>query len=163
MKWLRFSIFDLMLLVALVAVDLVLWRLFTAGNFHPREFADLFIVGTLPMANLLVLGIVRLARARAREEAARRFWAGFETFGGVAMLLFLVFSALAGHSLHKAVDDMVRPLARVGVPILAVIFPTLLVPQLSFALFGGWIARSFRPVISGHVDDATAMIDRPLS
>jgi hypothetical protein len=158
-KWLRFSIFDLMLLVALAAADLVLWRLFTAANFHPRAFADLFIVGTLPMANLLVLGIVRLTRARSRDDAARRFWAGFETFGGVAILLFLVSSVLAGNALHKAIDDTVQPLVRLGVPIVAVILPALLVPQLAFALFGGWIGRSFRPVSSRRVDDSTFMID----
>lgn len=140
MKWLRFSIFDLMVLVALAAADLVLWRVFSAANFHPRAFAELVIVGVLPMANLVALGMIRVVRTRPGEYGSRRFWAGFVTFGGAALFLFLVCGFFAGDSIHNAVDDLVRPLVRAGAPPLFVIFPGLLLPQLAFALFGGWIA-----------------------
>jgi len=140
-KWLRFSIFDLMFLVALVAADLVLWRSFDQlRGFRSHEFAELFIAGVLPMANLLALGMMRLFRARSGEDAARSFWAGFETFGGFALVLFVVCSVFASHPLHTAIDDLVWPLRNAVKPIVVIIIPALLLPQLALALFGGWMA-----------------------
>ena len=163
MRRLRFSIFDLMVLVALVAIDLVVLRLLEEARFKYHEFTELITLGILPMANVLALGMMRLIRARSGEDGIRRFWAGFGTFGGVALLLFLVCISFTSHSLHEVIDAWIRPLLNGGRPVIHIILPALLLPQLAFALFGGWMNSRFRVVISRRVDAATSIIDRPLT
>jgi hypothetical protein len=162
-KWPRFSIFDVMALVALVAIDIAALRLLAKAEAADQELAGLMALGVLPLANVLAFGMARLMRARSSGHRARRFWAGFEAFGLVALLLFIAGTSFATHALYQAVDATIRPLVNPGRPVTHIILPALLLPQLAFAILGGWLNTKFRVIITRRTDAPASIVDRPLT
>ena len=80
MKMPRFRIAWIMVAVAIAALDFAAIR----ASLDIRE-AVLFVLGALPMANVLAVGIL-IAQQR---PGSRPFFLGFEAFGAMALALFI--------------------------------------------------------------------------
>lgn len=144
----RFRIVWVMGFVALAALEFGAIRAVTDYRGTTR---DSLAVGALPMANLLVVGLL----VGLRCPGSRRFLLGFEVFGTTALALYIALAilftdALVQSYLELAIKPVRETLARTGwtTPRLLVayfivsLWATL--PQLAFALIGGFLARRFR-------------------
>jgi hypothetical protein len=151
----RFRIAWLMVAVAIVAINFAAIR--AALGLPAGPPVALLLVGALPMANVLLVGILV-----ARQSPRRRpFLLGFEVFGAVAMALYI-------HSVTSSppeVDGPIvsylllvlgplnsvivgnRPFVRgaIGVSVGVLM---LVGPQLAFALIGGLLSRRFNITIT---------------
>jgi hypothetical protein len=143
----RFRIASIMLIVAITALDLGAIR--AISDFESR-FLFLLCVVTLPMANILAVGLL-LAFLRPRS---RHFLRGFEVFGAIALVFFVVL-AMRAEGLVQFY--LIPPMALYGTtigppPSIRQSWPSyqLLVgfcflslwatwPQLVFALMGGFV------------------------
>jgi hypothetical protein len=76
-----------MALVALVAADCVALRVFLV----PERLSPLFVLGLLPMLNLLLPGLLLATSQLRRQGACHAFLAGFEIFGWAAIAVFTCF------------------------------------------------------------------------
>jgi len=130
--------------VALVAFNLAAMK---AVWGRSDRFNEVWLAAALPMTNALVVGL--LIGIRRRSRGCRRFHLGFQTFGGMALGLYLAgywlypdltglhlsfFSEPRGPS-SETIDSLVWdaiPLVIVGLS------------QFLFALLGGWLFRNFR-------------------
>jgi hypothetical protein len=146
MKNPRFRIVWLMVAVALVALNFAAVRALL--EFNSSAAASL-ILGALPMANVLVIGIL----IAQRHPGSRLFLLGFEVFGAMALAVYVALSVY-----HDAVavtaylelfmgpwevtinrlpppDDVISNFI-VGV--------LLALPQVVFALIGGFLSLKYR-------------------
>jgi hypothetical protein len=151
----RFRIAWLMVAVAIVAINFAAIRAALGLPGGPR--VALLLVGALPMANVLLVGILV-----ARQSPRRRpFLLGFEVFGAMATALYihsatssppevdapiasyllLVFDPL--NSVIVQYPPFVRGAIAVSVGVLM-----LVGPQLVFALIGGILSRRFKITIT---------------
>src|SRR5262245_2481835 len=89
----RFRIAWLMVAVAIAGLNFGVIRAMLAPGMGVR--GDLLVVGALPMANVLVAGLL-IARQRPRS---RPFLQGFEAFGTMALALYVVLAI----SVHREV------------------------------------------------------------
>jgi hypothetical protein len=71
-----------MLLVALVAINLTIVK---AVMYRANPIKELLLMGVLPMANALGIGLL----VRCSGTNSRRFRLGFEVFGVVALVVFI--------------------------------------------------------------------------
>jgi hypothetical protein len=78
----RFRIAWLMVAVAIAGINFAAIRALLDLN---GTAAQLLLVGALPMANVLIVGIM-IARQRVRS---RPFLLGFEVFGAIALALYI--------------------------------------------------------------------------
>ena len=149
MRHFRFSISALMAVVLLIALDCMAFNTLLIRPLFQRHLSELFVVGALPMANILAVGLIRLFTKRNRPGQTRPFLVGFDVFGGVALLLFLRLLLAGRDSLHDGVDHALRPLSLwPGHPLFLVGAVTLLLlPQLALASVGGWLVRTYRIVV----------------
>jgi hypothetical protein len=145
----RFSISALMAVVLLVALDCLAFNTLLDRPLFHRHLSELIVVGALPMANILAVGLIRLLTERNMRSLTRPFLVRFEVIGGVALLLFLASSCLATDLLHDGVEHALRPLSlRPGNPLFLVGAVTLLLlPQLALASVCGWLVRTYRIVV----------------
>ena len=117
---------------------------------------DELVIGALPMANVLVIGLL----LGQRHSASRPFLLGFETFGVAALAFFVVLAYfyteevvqpyvlwfLRLRSLQRIVANF-SPVFRI--PIFYSIAALLVgLPQLVFALVGGLLSHRFRITIT---------------
>jgi hypothetical protein len=115
---------------------------------------ELVVLGALPMANVLAVGLlIGLLR-----RGSHPFLLGFEAFGVMALAFYL---ALTGFSPHPWVISYLELLLeptrstietdRPGVliaSICSVAVVMLGLPQLTFALIGGFLSRTYRITIT---------------
>jgi len=118
-------------------------------NTHTGE---VLFVGALPMANVLVVGLLIVHRRRG----SRRFLLGFEVFGATALARYISMAILStGELLQSYLDLAINPIReaigrRPFIPfhILIVLYSIIAIwaslPQLAFALIGGFLCRKFR-------------------
>jgi hypothetical protein len=150
----RFRIAWIMVAVAIAAVDFGLIR----ASLGPRAIlaVELLIIGALPMANVLVVGIL-IARQRLKS---RPFLLGFEVFGAIALALYIYLATssppsplsaegpieaylrLAFEPLYAVIGSYL-PLVRAAIGLLLGIV-MLVGPQLVFAVIGGLLSRRFK-------------------
>jgi hypothetical protein len=136
----RFRIAWLMVVVAFVALDLGAIR----GLFGVRDtFAELVLVGVLPMANILaavaILGAVR--------RGFPPFLVGFEVFGAAAMLACLAWAWLSPDALTVYLVGILLLVVRlfrtesfgVGLVNYTIAGVLLSLPEVVLALLGGWL------------------------
>jgi hypothetical protein len=151
MKIPRFRIGSIMVLVALAALNFGVIRLVSGFRVASRL---LLTTGVLPMANVLVVGLL----IGSRYPGSRRFLLGFEAFGGTALAF-----ALAGATLFPG-ELSINYLHLVLIPYRDTFGPNLTretagrhlwfvlgfyaidvvmldLPQLAFALLGGFLSR----------------------
>ena len=111
------------------------------------QWAELLLLGALPIANVLAVGLL-VAQQRPKS---RPFLLGFETFGAAALALFAVLViCFRRETVTPYVDLALLPVFRIigldppWVYILTTCFVVVVmlgVPQLAFALIGGFLFR----------------------
>jgi hypothetical protein len=149
----RFHIGSVMALVALAALNFGALR---AASGFGGALKALLPTGVLPMANILVVGLV-IGR---RYPGSRRFLLGFETFGVMALACFITAATLfpdelALRYLHLGLKPYMstfgpnlteasigrHPSIVLGFFVISVVMLGL--PQLAVALIGGVLSRQF--------------------
>jgi hypothetical protein len=138
-----------MFAVAIIAIDFAVMR---ALNEYPNPFGEELLFGAVPMANVLVVGLL-IAQQRPRS---RPFLLGFEFFGAIALASYIALAlSFPGPSgpirpyVAIVLDPIVGLMGLTSTPTsvliiwLAVLF-MLGWPQLAFALLGGFLSRRYR-------------------
>src|SRR5689334_2215766 len=137
----------MMVLVAVAALNFATIRALL--GFHSPE-GELLVLGALPMANILAAGLL-IGR---RYHGSRRFLLGFEAFGAIALA-----SCAAGAILFP--DKVVRSYLNLALDpywnaflpnlttaiilgLYAIALVMLSLPQLAFAVLGGFLSHQFR-------------------
>jgi hypothetical protein len=144
-KHTSFSIGELMVFVAIFALDCVIMR-----ATDPGPILVFLALGGLPMQGVLVIGLLLMFRRR-RMEKQFPFPIGFEVVGWICLLVYVVFCFQAARSIDRHLGETLGPLLnatnlaafsppdwiiRVG---LAMAYLTA--PQLAIAVLAGWISR----------------------
>ena len=142
----RFRIAWAMVAVAIAALDFGAIRMASDRIIASSELLGL---GALPMANVLAVGLL----IGQRRRGSRPFLLGFESFGAMALALYLVLAAFAPHRVIDYLELLLDPIRRtIGldrtVALIATIYPVGVVilglPQLAFALIGGLLTHYLR-------------------
>lgn len=157
MKVPRVSVGAGMAAMIVIAIDCVAMRSINQRPDYATELVKLVVLGTLPMANVLTVGIVRLMRDGRRST---RFLRGFVAAGCGALAAYVACLLLGPNWLWLdwyavPVLDVISEASGLGTsPLWAdieevVLAPfLLLLPQLVVALAGGWVVQKIgrRPV-----------------
>ena len=167
MKWFRFSISSLMAVVLIVALDCMAINMLIVRRFVRIPLSELIVIGALPMATILAIGLLRLWADRNGRARNRPLLVGFEVCGWVTLLVFVTCAVLATESFHDGVGNVLRSLLRRPVEplflIVAVAMAILLIPQLALAFFGGWLIRRYRIEVKIVVQRRVAEPEPPLA
>jgi hypothetical protein len=151
MKVLRFRIAWVIVFVALAALNFAVFR--TAGDAHSIT-GVLLASGAMPMATVLAIGLI----IGYRRHGSRPFLLGFESFGAMALALFAILAVCFGENLLESyIRIFIRPLSKIigsdrpliHIPLaisVAYVAPGL--PQVAFALMGGFLSRKYRITIT---------------
>jgi hypothetical protein len=149
----RVRIAEVMAIIAIAALNLGAIR---AVLDRPSTVIDLLAVGALPMANILAFGLI----VGYRRQGSGSFLVGFETFGAMA-LTFYVASILSLSDRDSFAYTILRgylwlasdPWPTGAAPTIPRVMITYLVsplvvilPQLAFALAGGFFTRLPAPL-----------------
>jgi hypothetical protein len=149
-----------MVAVAIAALDFLAIRAYL-DSYGP--WAWLMLLGAMPMANVLAVGLL-IARQRPKSRA---FLLGFQTVGAAALALHVILMILViepmgastpcNQLLEWYLDLVCRPIvASIGndqsLVLAAVQFSVVVVllgwPQLAFALIGGFLSRRYQVTIT---------------
>jgi hypothetical protein len=126
-KVLRFRIVSIMLVVAIAALDFVAIR----ALFGFRSLmGELLILGALPMANVLAVGLA----SRQRRPGTRPFLLGFVPFGAMALALYV---ATATSFPREIVVSCLTPVNDYLENIIGPHRPLLFIPAQTFLLKPG--------------------------
>jgi hypothetical protein len=124
-----------MVLVAIVAVNIAV----TSNVLdYANPYKELLLMGSLPMANTLVMGLATGCESRS----IRGFLVGFEAFGVTALCLFIGGISLFPDLINLHYRLLYMPFGRSLTMILLTVVMIGL-PQLAFALLGGFLTRNF--------------------
>ena len=151
MKAPRFRIAWIMLAVAIAALDFGVMRE-VVGSRSVRGI--LLLLGILPMANVLAVGML----INQRRPGNRPFLLGFEVFGAMALIVYIALvyyfdRGIETTYLRPLIDLLMktigqdRPIVFISV-LYAGSMLILGCPQLVFALIGGRLSRRFRITIT---------------
>ena len=148
MKSPRFRIAWLMVAVAMAALDFAAIGAILGSGAD--DIGIFLLLGALPMANVLAVGLL----IGQRRSESSPFLVGFEAIGAIALALYI---AALSHHPRQLVSSYLHPLIRVleqniGRDRPLVFMPVLLigsvvmlgVPQLAFALLGGFLFRRYK-------------------
>jgi len=145
----RFRIAWLMALIAIIALDFGAIRALSGFDFQVAEMVG---VGALPMANILAVGL--LIGIWRREGRPSLF--GFEAFGAVPLSAYVAWAWSSPDSLSSYLQFYFRPMVDFfrtnwpawHIPVIYAIAAVLLaLPQVAFALVGGWLSSNFGTMI----------------
>ena len=153
MKVPRFRIAWVMVAVAIAALDFAAIR----ACFDIPE-VGLLVLGALPMANVLAVGIL----IGQQRPGSRPFLLGFEAFGAMALALFVAVALASlfpdGYVADKFLSrTVIQPIEKiigqdrpfVFIPIILFAYVVMLGwPQVVFALIGGFLSRRFKITIT---------------
>ena len=147
MKVPRFRIASIMVVIGIVALNLVVIRALLGFRFL---LGELLMLSALPMANVLAVGLLIGKRRRGN----RPFLLGFVPFGAMALAIYVAVATsvpreIVVSSLAPVSDYLVRTIGahRPLLFIRALTFASLLIlvlPQVVFALIGGFLSRRFK-------------------
>jgi len=149
----------MMALVALVAIDVgairalssLQFRAYFQGPFPLSQMIGVLILGGLPMANVLAVGLLL-----SRRRGSRPFLLGFEAFGATALAVYIAGASLTTEKLVRpffrlVLEHLLEPIHYVRYLNIAgllvsypVIIATLILPQLAFALIGGFVSYKLK-------------------
>jgi hypothetical protein len=147
---LRFQIAGAMVLVALAALDFWVIRVVAERS---RPVFELLAMGVLPMANVLAVGLLIGKKLRG----ARPFLLGFAAFGVMASALYVALAVFSHQAVHTYQELLLQPIREtIGldrtVLLIATIYPAAVgmvaLPQLAFALMGGFLFQKYRITIT---------------
>jgi hypothetical protein len=148
----RFRIAWMMAFIAIAALDFGAIRALLRFN---SIAAELLLVGTLPMANVLAVGIL----VGQWRPGSRPFLLGFEAFGAMALAVYAALSVyhdgapvaayaeLYNGSWWETIINRLPPFAFAPTRIFLLVV-ILSGPQVVFALIGGFLSRKYRITIS---------------
>ena len=152
----RFRIAWVMVAVAIAALDFTAIRALLGPYTNSLEYQKtmLLLLGALPMANVLAVGML----IGQRRPASRPFLLGFEAFGAMALALSIALASCFpeevvmrclvpfGDLVEKIIGPN-RPF--VFIPILCLVAVVVLGgPQVAFALMGGFLSRRFKIAVT---------------
>jgi hypothetical protein len=147
----RFRIASIMVVVAIVALNLVAIRVLLGFR---SLMGELLILGALPMANVLAVGLV----IGQRRPGNRPFLLGFVPFGAMALAVYVAtatsFPREIVVSCLTPVNDYLESIIGPHRPLLFIPAQTFVyvlmlgLPQLVFGLIGGILSRTFITTIS---------------
>ena len=152
----RFRIAWVMVAVAIAALDFGAIRALLArhANVLDDQRGILLLLGALPMANVLAVGML----IGHRRPGSRPFLMGFEAFGAMALAFFIALgSCFPREILMLAVMPFVDPIERaigpgrpfVSIPIQLFVAVVMLGGlQAAFAVIGGFLSRRFKITIT---------------
>src|SRR5215472_12261687 len=106
MTGLTTSIAGLMAVVTLAALDCVAVRSPLSGR---SLTGVLWLVGGLPMANVLTVGLLPLLLGRPRRWDGRPFLVGFVALGALALMLYAALTARYAGPFREALALALRP------------------------------------------------------
>jgi hypothetical protein len=148
----RFQIAWMMVFVAVAALNSWVYRIcyydLWTNDAATANKIDVMYSGSMPMANILPLGI--LAGPRRRRSCP--FLMGFEVFGAAALAIYITLCSFYCHELvrpylfrfQNPVFDAIGR-SRAHIPIFRFTAAVILGWwQLAFALLGGFLSRKFR-------------------
>jgi hypothetical protein len=143
-KVLSFSIAEMMVIIAVVAMDLLVIRVANSALAIP-----LFVLGGLPMQISLVIGLLLVLRRRRRTEKLSPFLAGFLVVGWIGHLIYAVLCIRAASLINMRLGDILNPMLNATgfqrfsvldlIPRLTLGSFCLSGPQVALGLVGGWI------------------------
>jgi hypothetical protein len=163
MKWFRFSISSLMAVVLFVALDCMALNMLIVRPLFRVSLSELILLGALPMANILAIGLLRLWADRNGRGRTRPLLVGFEVCGWVTLLVFVTCAVLATESFHDGVGSILRYCLKPENPTFLIgAVAILLIPQLALASIGGWLIRSYRIEVKIVVQRRAAESEPPL-
>ncbi len=159
MKLPRFRIAWMIAFVAIAALDFGAIRALLGFNSY---WAALLLVGALPMANVLAVGIL----IGQQRPGSGQFLLRFEAFGAMALALYVAFSFVPNERAMTAYlapfDDLwitIGDLPFVSIPFRYLFAGALCVwPQVAFALLGGFLSRRFKVTITRRTDATTSTL-----
>jgi hypothetical protein len=150
-KAIRFRIAWVMVGIAIAALDFAVIR---AMLRYPE--IGFFVLGALPMANVLVVCTLVASQRRGN----RPFLLGFAASGMMGLVLFVALMNFDQHQngpifyylslLYVPMDKAVgldRPYVRIPLEC-SVVVGMLTLPQVAFALIGGFLSRRFKITIT---------------
>jgi hypothetical protein len=148
----RFSISKLMLLVAIAAFDLGFFRLQSPRMGLPwaKDFFDLFVVGFLPMANILAIGLAMGFDRRFAPVVFAPALVRFELCGWAVLLCNVICFGLFSSALHDALGKFASSFATEGtspldgIRFLAVLVASCLLPTLAVTLVASQMMAKYR-------------------
>jgi hypothetical protein len=155
-KTIRFRIAWIIAFVALAALYFAAIRAFLGPHTDSlgHQKGILLLLGALPMANILGVGLLM----GQRRPGSRRFLLGFEAFGAMALALFIALASFVPREVVRPyLAPFVAPLSRiigparpfVEIPIGGFVLVVLLGwPQVAFALSGGLLCSRFKITIT---------------
>ena len=132
----RFRIAWFMVFVAIVAINIA--TIMGKVLDHSNPFKELLLMGTLPMANALVVGLLIGYWCRR----SRRFLLGFEAFGVTALSLFIAGIFLFPEMINLHYRLLIKPYGR-SLTMIHITVVMIGLTQLAFALLGGFLSRKF--------------------
>jgi hypothetical protein len=147
----RLTIFGVMVIVAVVAIDLGAVRGVFAKSDINTNFIAMFILGTVPMANVLLAGLL----AGHQRRRYPPFLRGFEASGATALVIYVAAIWRSSWTIERV---FLRPLLQplhdyllsrpnttpweiiIGFIVILISGAAILaLPQLAFASIGGFI------------------------
>jgi hypothetical protein len=147
----RSTIFWVMVIVAVVAIDLGAVRGVFAKSDLNTNFIVMFILGTVPMANVLVAGLFAGHQCRRYPPFLR----GFEASGATALVIYVAAIWMSSRAIERIfLSPLLQPLAEnlrskpnttlweiiIGFIVILISGAAILaLPQLAFAFIGGFI------------------------
>jgi hypothetical protein len=145
---------DVRLLVIVVAIVVLNFAAVRAVFGHAGLVNELLAVGVAPILSVLAIGVLVGYRCPDR----RLFLLGFESFGPMALAIYVVLaSCVPDETIGPYLRAVVKPLARIVgtdrdvliMPIAhySVVVTALAVPQIAFALIGGFLSRRYKVTI----------------
>jgi hypothetical protein len=124
---------------------------------HAGLTNELLAVGAVPMVTALAIGL----GIAYQRHGSSPYLLGFELFGAMALALYVVLaSCIPDRTIGPYLRPLMEPLARiVGTDRSVVLMPiayysvavaALALPQVAFALLGGFLSRRFKFMIVGR-------------
>jgi hypothetical protein len=137
-------------MVAVAVAALNFWAMRVILGPRTGQLGSLLAAGALPMANVLAVGML----IRQRRPESRPFLLGFESFGAMALALYVVLACFFHAEvvmlyLRPVCDPMEKAIGWgrpfVLIPVVCSAGVVMLgLPQVVFALVGGLLSRRFR-------------------
>ena len=109
MPRLRFTLARLMAVVLVAALDFSLYRRLS-GSLRQGSVTELFVLGALPVVNLLILATSLLLDRLRDEGRAAGFLLGFVAGLGLGVLSFMALASIEPKNLVWFVDRILTPL-----------------------------------------------------
>jgi hypothetical protein len=147
----RFRIAWVMIFVAVAAINFAAVRAVLA---NPGPTSELLALGAMPMASVLLMGIL----AGIRRPDRHPFLLGFTSFGVIGLSLYVLMAvnfadATIGPYLEQFLEPIVQIIGRDQSAIFILTVYSIAVvllgwPQVAFALLGGFVSRRYKITVT---------------